>query len=192
MIRRVFDVPANYAAMLFALSLLLVGTRIGHVVPNIPPDASWGVFIVAGYYLRDLRAFVCLFSLAALVDFSLIGLGLVSGACVNWGYLALVFAYGALFFGGYCATSEALSWKHYARSLMLWLCAVSAAFAISNLGFYLGSPTEHGLLTFIEKVLPYYGTFVQTSAIYAILIVACTDGALLLTQKSRKSRLSVR
>ena len=45
------------AFILSLLVLLMAGTRINHFAPI--PDASWAVFFIGGFYLRDWTRWAC-------------------------------------------------------------------------------------------------------------------------------------
>lgn len=164
----------GYTGTLYVLLLLLLGTRLGHVLPGIPPDASWAIFLLGGYYLRDFRAFGMLFALAILVDTTVIASGMVAGACVNWGYLALLPAYGALFYGGYLSGKHVFAsmpyvWLRFAYTIAIWVVAVSIAFVVSNAGFYWAN-MDMSLIAFVNSVAPYYSVFLISSLCYGVLL----------------------
>jgi hypothetical protein len=190
-----FDARQNYVAMLLMLLLAMCGTRLGHALPGLPADASWAIFLLAGYYLRQLHAFNLLLATAVAIDLVVIGLGLTEGVCVNWGYLALLPAYGALFYGGVRCSEGIPSLRYYMRAALLAILAISAGFVISNAGFYLGGLIENNsatLVSFAGGVLPYYAVFLKSSLFYAGLGVLMLDSVALFIQKAGKSSLRIR
>lgn len=85
-----------------ALTLLLITTR-GHHFPtlnNVLPSASWAVFFLAGMYVRAPVVLGVLLAVSAMVDYAAVVWGGVSSFCVSPAYVALVPAYGALWFAG--------------------------------------------------------------------------------------------
>ena len=63
-------------------------------------DASWAVFLLAGFYLRKVLAFGVFMATAVAIDYMAINQFGVSSFCVSQAYVALVPAYGALFMAG--------------------------------------------------------------------------------------------
>jgi hypothetical protein len=85
-----------------ALVVLMVATRGHHfpTVKNLLPSASWAVFFLAGVYLRPAWILAALFGLAAFLDFAAVNWQGISDFCVSPAYIALIPAYGALWFAG--------------------------------------------------------------------------------------------
>lgn len=81
--------------MLLAAMLI---TR-AHVTDHLL-DASWAVFFLAGFYLRNVLAFGVFMATAVAIDYVAISQFGVSDFCVSQAYVALVPAYGALFVAG--------------------------------------------------------------------------------------------
>ncbi|MDD5395360.1 MAG: hypothetical protein PHE17_20240 [Thiothrix sp.] len=80
------------------LLLAMLITR-AHVVDHLL-DASWAVFFLAGFYLRNVLAFGVFMAIAMAIDYVAITKFGVSDFCVSQAYVALVPAYGALFIAG--------------------------------------------------------------------------------------------
>ncbi len=91
------------AFILSLLVLLMAGTRINHFAPV--PDASWAVFFIGGFYLRNWTrwAFPLLMGLAVVVDWAVIssqGMSFWQHYCVSAAYWMLIPAYFAMWAGG--------------------------------------------------------------------------------------------
>jgi len=91
------------AFILSLLVLLMAGTRINHFAPV--PDASWAVFFIGGFYLRNWTrwAFPLLMGLAVVVDWAVIssqGMNFWQHYCVSAAYWMLIPAYFAMWAGG--------------------------------------------------------------------------------------------
>jgi hypothetical protein len=84
------------------LVALMIVSRSYHVpaIANVLPSASWAIFFIAGVYLRPTWVPVALLALAAVIDFTAVRVGGVDAFCVSPAYVALVPAYGALWFAG--------------------------------------------------------------------------------------------
>ena len=94
---------AQRAIILSLLVLLMAGTRLNHFAPI--PDASWAVFFIGGFYLRNWTrwAFPLLMGLAVLVDWVVIsnqGMSFWQHYCVSAAYWMLIPAYFAMWTGG--------------------------------------------------------------------------------------------
>lgn len=81
------------------LLLAMLITR-AHVIDHLL-DASWAVFFLAGFYLRNWLAFGVFMATAVAIDYVGITQFGVSDFCVSQAYVALVPAYGALFAAGH-------------------------------------------------------------------------------------------
>lgn len=112
-----------------ALATLMIVTRSGHLgTAWSPPDASWAVLYVAGFYFgRQWRwALPALICTAMAVDFVVIQDFGVSSYCVTAAYVFILPAYSLLWLGG--------AWlrRHYRHeALDLLRCAASFAMAAS-------------------------------------------------------------
>ena len=92
----------NQIAIGIALVALMAATR-GHHFPTVKqllPSASLAVFFLAGVYLRPAWVLAVLLCGAAFLDYAAISWGGVSSFCVSPAYVALIPAYGALWFAG--------------------------------------------------------------------------------------------
>ncbi|MEO8011195.1 MAG: hypothetical protein ABI650_06080 [Dokdonella sp.] len=159
---------------LFALlALAMAATRVSHV--GAFPDASWAVFLAAGFYLRgSLRwALPLLFALGVFIDFLVIsgqGLNFWNHTCVSAAYWFLLPAYGVMAFAGtllrkrYVAANTASAmWL-----IGLGLVATSLCFVISNGSFYwlaesVVSPTLDGWL---KNLGDWYLPYMRSTAMY--------------------------
>ncbi|MEO6927038.1 MAG: hypothetical protein ABI129_10270, partial [Rhodanobacter sp.] len=91
--------PTQRLGIFALLALVMAATRLHHF--DALPDASWGVFFLAGFWLRGSArwAFPLLIAEAVLVDFFVItgsGLDFWSHYCVSPAYWFLPAYFGAL------------------------------------------------------------------------------------------------
>ena len=119
---------AQRAFILSLLVLLMAGTRINHFAPV--PDASWAVFFIGGFYLRNWTrwAFPLLMGLAVVVDWAVIssqGMSFWQHYCVSAAYWMLVPAYFAMWAGG-------MLLRRYYRSASLKSLGLLAATVIGS------------------------------------------------------------
>ncbi len=159
---------------LFAvLALIMAATRISHF--GAVPDASWAVFLAAGFYLRgSLRwAFPMLFALGVCIDFLVIsgqGLSFWSHYCVSPAYWFLIAAYAAMTLAGVALRQRYVAANAAAAAWLfgLALIATSACFVISNGSFYwlsdsVASPTLAG---WVKNLGDWYLPYLRTTAMY--------------------------
>ena len=116
------------AIILSLLVLLMAGTRLNHFAPV--PDASWAVFFIGGFYLRNWTrwAFPLLMGLAVVVDWVVIsnqGMSFWQHYCVSAAYWMLIPAYFAMWAGG-------MLLRRYYRSANLKSLAMLAATVIGS------------------------------------------------------------
>lgn len=161
------------------LALVMAGTRINHFA--VVPDASWAVFFVAGFYLRNAWrwAFPLLMAIAVVVDLLVIssqGLNFWNHYCVSPAYWCLLAAYGAMWAGG------AFLHKHYPGNAahgfgLLAICVLVSAslcFLISNGSFYwLSSQVmTRSFSGWVENMGHWYSGYLGTTVVYVLLATA--------------------
>ena len=164
---------AQRAIILSLLVLLMAGTRLNHFAPV--PDASWAVFFIGGFYLRNWTrwAFPLLMGLAVVVDWVVIsnqGMSFWQHYCVSAAYWMLIPAYFAMWAGGM------LLRRYYTgaslKSLGLLAASVIGSVALCHLiaqgSFYwisasVAEPSVAGWAkNYSDWLLPY----MQTAAMY--------------------------
>lgn len=142
----------------------------------IIPDASWAVFLLAGFFLRQARYFV-VFSLAAWgLDIYAFRADLAAAYCFTPGYIALVFTWMALWFGGRLVNADSTRAPLLLTAIALPTALV--AFVISNVGYYLYSVYGETMTAMeysiaVAKYLPWYEA---TTTAYTALISASVWG----------------
>lgn len=163
--------PRRLAAFC-ALAALMVITRSGHIgTAWSPPDASWAVCYLAGFYFwREWRwALPTLLCTAMAVDFIVIRDFGVSSYCVTAVYGLILPAYSLLWSGGAwlrrAYRHEALDLARGAASLAL---ATSVCFLLTNGAFYwLGGRVAHPTLSgWWAKLVHWYPDFLGVSFAY--------------------------
>jgi hypothetical protein len=181
--------PTPKRLALFALlALPMAVTRFSHLgTPWLPPDASWAVFFLGGFYLRrEWRwALAALLIEAVAVDCIAIRYFGVSNYCATVAYWFIVPAYSALWLGG--------AWlrRHYqqspfdlARLVASLLISVTVCFLLTQGSFYwlsgrIGPPDLAGWWSNFAR---WYGHFLAVPCTY-VAVVALLHAAL--TQRSQ-------
>lgn len=171
--------------ILLVLALLMAATRV-HLFDHFsPPDASWAVFFVGGYYLRrwSYWAFPAFMALAVAVDWHVItdqGIPFWSHYCVSPAYGCLVPAYLVLWLGGswLARTQPGLDWQGLGKLAAALVAAVVLCQLISQGSFYWSSasvpnPTLAGWWkNYTDWLPPYLVTTATYVAIAAVLHAA--------------------
>jgi hypothetical protein len=175
--------------ILLALFALMAATRSHHFasVTHLP-DASWAVFLLAGFYSGRAWLFVALLALAGLSDYLAIGWFGVSDYCISAAYGFLVPAYGSLWLAG-----RWYSRRHRLQASTLLplsaalLAGTALCEAISGGSFYFlaGRAAETSLAGYAAQFLTYYPASLQGTALYvavaalvhAVFALAATGGS---------------
>ncbi|MFC4765211.1 hypothetical protein [Dyella koreensis] len=163
-----------------ALALVMAATRVHlSLFHHDVWDASWGIFFLAGFWLRgSVRwAFPLLMAEAVLVDYLVIsnqGINFWDHYCVSAAYWFLVPSYFSLWMGGSWLARQKAGLN--LRSLGLAAVAVVASFAvcyvISNGSFYWLSssvPQPRSVAAWFSNLGDWYLFFLQTMALYVAL-----------------------
>ena len=170
--------PTTQRSLILALlALLMVATRVNHWAPI--PDASWAVFFIGGFYLRQWTrwAFPALMALAVLVDYAVItgqGLSFWQHYCVSAAYWFLVPAYFAMWAGGlFVARRYSRSWRTLALTAVALVASTMVCQLLSQGSFYwlsasVADKTVAGwAANYVQWLLPY----MQTAATYVGIAV---------------------
>jgi len=126
--------------ILALLAVLMVATRVNHWTPI--PDASWAVFFIGGFYLRNWTrwAFPALMALAVLIDYAVIsrmGISFWDHYCVSAAYWFLIPAYFAMWAGGlFVARNYKRGWSTLATAAVALLASVAVCQLLSQGSFY--------------------------------------------------------
>jgi hypothetical protein len=168
------------------LALVMAATRLHHF--SVIPDASWGIFFLAGFWLRGSArwAFVLLIAEAVLIDFFVItgqGLDFWTHYCVSPAYWSMPAYFGALWFGGswLAAHQHGLRASTLGLAVGALLVSEAACYLISNGSFYWLSnavPLPRSTTSWMSNLGDWYLPFLGTTALYvgigAVLHVAVT------------------
>lgn len=156
------------------LALVMAATRLHHF--SALPDASWGVFFLAGFWLRGSArwAFPLLIAEAVLVDFFVItgaGLDFWTHYCVSPAYWTMPVYFGALWFGGSWLGRHQSGLNLSTLSLAAVALVVSEmlAYLVSNGSFYwlsAGVPLPRSSANWFANLGDWYLPFLATTALY--------------------------
>ncbi|TCK04706.1 hypothetical protein [Marinobacterium mangrovicola] len=143
------------------LILLMALTRGTHFASiDALPSASWAVFLLAGFFLKQVWFFGLLFLEAVLLDLAALGLDAGIAHCITPAYGMLVPAYLTLWFGGrFYSRIHRDSWSTLAPLVATLLVSAFVSNLFSSGGYYFLSgmfeeTSLAGLWTRIEMYLP--------------------------------------
>jgi hypothetical protein len=155
----------------FALAVLMAVTRIHHFgIGTIAPDASTGVFFLAGLLLGSPWFLLAFLVEALVLDGIAIGFLKVANACMTSGYALLAPAYGALWLGGRAFRAvEKIDLFAAAKFVCLAAGGTAVFFVISNLGYFFGSEYyQLGLSEYVTRVSRYFPTYLTVTLFYSV------------------------
>jgi hypothetical protein len=165
--------------ILLALGLLMTVTRMHHSVLHhfdALPDATWGIFFLAGFWLRGTGrwAFPLLMAEAVLIDYLVIngqGIDFWSHYCVSVAYWFLIPSYFSLWLGGSWLAKHQLGLRLPTLGLAIVALMVSWAtcYLVSNGSFYWLShsvPLPRSFGSWFVNLGDWYLPFLQTTALY--------------------------
>ena len=158
-----------------ALAVLMAVTRIHHFgIGSVAPDASTGVFFLAGALLASPWWLAALLIEAVILDGIAIGFVKVADACMSSGYALLAPAYGALWLAGRALRStEKLDLFAAGKFVCLASGGTAAFFMISNLGYFLGSEFYNlGVAEYVARVTRYFPMYLTVTLFYSVLGLA--------------------
>jgi hypothetical protein len=163
-----------------ALALVMAVTRIHlSLLRHDVWDASWGVFFLAGFWLRGQArwALPLLLLEAFVVDYVVIsgqGIDFFGHYCVSPGYWFLAPAYAALWLGGswLAKRQQGTGLATLALAVPALLVSEAACYLISNGSFYWLSssvPAPRSLGAWLANLGDWYLPFLGTTAAYVAL-----------------------
>lgn len=140
--------------ILLAVMLL---TRV-HVIDHLL-DASWAVFFLAGFYLRNLLAFGVFMVTAVAIDYVATSQLGVSNFCVSQAYIALVPAYGVMFAAGrwFAGQYQGETLVSLGKLMLAVLVGFALTEVISSGSFYAfsGTSVDISVAGFVGQLLKY-------------------------------------
>lgn len=161
--------------ILAALAALMLLTRTHNfMLGGILPDASWAIFLLGGFFLKRWSYIAMLGLLAWTIDLAVTINTPAAAYCFSPAYIALVACWPVLWGAGYLAARMFKGSFAWPKLLIAPVLGVSAAFLISNLGFYALSGNFEGMAMteYASRVSRYFDGFLLTSVGYFLLGVA--------------------
>jgi hypothetical protein len=177
---------SKHSALVLAvvLSLLMWLTRGQHVASLTHlPDASWAIFFLLGFYLRQRMMLPLFLAQAALVDYFAITHFGASDYCVTSAYVFLLPAYSALWLSGHWYATRC---QLHIRTLPLFAATAMTGALICELissgSFYFlgGRFADTSLRELVSRLVQYFPADLSGVALYlgcAALIHVLVFGA---------------
>jgi len=155
-----------------ALILLMAFTRANHFGTTVHlPDASWAVFLLAGFFVASPLLFGALLVGAGLVDYFAFTFQGVNDYCFTPAYWFLIPTYAVLWFAGrYYAGIYRDNLRSLGVGAGIAFVAVGVAFLISNLSFYLlaGYFEKMSLVEYVLSVAQYFPSYLAVTLMYLL------------------------
>jgi len=160
-----------------ALALVMAATRVHiSILHHDVWDASWGVFFLAGFWLRGSArwAFPLLMALAVLADYFVItgqGMDFWQHYCVSAAYWFLVPSYFGLWMGGswLAARKPGLNLRGLGLAAGAMLLSWAACYVLSNGSYYWLSatvPQPRSFAAWFANLGDWYLFFLETTALW--------------------------
>ena len=174
---KIFSKSASWMPAPLTVGLWLLLLAAHHERTWIDPmgDATWAVLMIGGFYLRSWSVYLTFFATMVVMDFIAIGIGGIRG-CLTPGYVMMLPALAALWLGGrwfarYDAPDPV---RRLAVMALASVASVSAAFVISNFGYYWYAPgrEELGALGYMVRVFPYAVDYITSAMSYVAIAAA--------------------
>lgn len=154
---------------LLAIIALMAVTRVHHFGSAWSlPDASLAAFFLAGMLINNRLFLAVLLVEAGLLDYLAINQFGVSDWCLSPAYVFLIPTYGVMWLAGRYSARPSGSTL---QTLALAGLATSAAFLISNGGFYLfsGRYEELAVLDYARAVARYFQPYFSSTLLYTLV-----------------------
>jgi len=91
--------------LLAVLVFLMTLTRNSHSITSLNfPDATFAIFFIGGYSFKNIRWFSFLLLLSTLIDATSSAISPSMNLWQNISYFGVIFAYGAMWLGGFLST----------------------------------------------------------------------------------------
>jgi hypothetical protein len=159
----------------FGAALEVIVTGSNHFGSYLSlPDASWAMFFLAGLWTRAL-VWPALMMIAAFVVDYLVIAGGVSSYCFTPGYAFLIPTHMALWGAGrWAAFDVGFKTSQLVRTGLALVIGCSAAFVISNAGFYWfsGYFANMSAFSFADAVIQYFPKYLEVSGLYIAVAFA--------------------
>lgn len=144
----------------------VVGSHFGSAL-NLP-DASWAVFWLLGFWVRQVRWLIAGFVASGNADYFAVQHG-TSADCFTTAYIFLIPSYLSLWVAGRWAQRQSLFEDSTgATHVLSLLVGVFACFTCANIGMYLASDTVNqlSLWNYTLTVAHYLPLYLATSTLY--------------------------
>ncbi len=166
--------PRPWLTLIFVALILVTRTNSNNFLLN-PPDATLGVFFLAGLWGCAPLTFGLLFGAGVLADLFSFALG-VSDWCFTSAYVFLVPTYACLWYAGNaCRSLNVLRVVDLVKIAAWLMVGCIGAYFLSSHSFFLFSGRYPATMTSMEywsRILPHFPRYIEWAYIYAATGVA--------------------
>ena len=174
------------------LMVLMFMTRGHHFASAIHlPEASWAVFFLAGFYVRQSALFAVLLIETVLLDFAAVMFGGVSNFCISPAYVFLIPTYASLWFAGHWyARQYQFNWRTIFPLITVLMIAAILGELFSSGGFYFfsGRFADTSFTELGTRLVKYFPHNLQSLAFYTG--IAAVIHILLSLVKNHQARIT--
>lgn len=171
------------------LTVLMAATRIEHFgISRIAPDASTGVFFLAGLLIGNPLWLVAFLAEALALDVTAIQVVGVDPACISFGYAMMIPAYGALWLAPRFLREDFRSnFAGFAKLALACTAGLAVFFVFSNVGYYFGGGyyTSLSVAEYTSRVAQYFPSYLVTTLLYAAAGVGVVVAGAVVTARGR-------
>jgi hypothetical protein len=163
--------PRPWLTLIFVALILVTRTNSNSAIID-PPDATLGVFFLAGLWACGSLSFGLLFGACVAADFISFALG-VSDWCFTPAYVFLVPTYACLWYTGHFSRKLEISKVSGLAKLAAWLMVgCIGAYFISSQSFLMFSGRYPATLSTVEywsKIFPHFPRYIEWAYAYTAI-----------------------
>ncbi len=151
------------------LLLLVMAVTRSHILLSHIQDASWAIFFLLGFYLRQPLGLVVFLLVAFAIDLLVIESSAGESYCFTVAYPFLLPAYTSLWLAGHWFANH---YREDIRGLFYFIAAAVVGIAVCDMiasgGFYWfsGRFSDVNVATFVQRLATYTPLYMKTTLLY--------------------------
>jgi len=163
------------ALLVFVLSAIMWLTR-GHHMASLAhlPDASWAIFLIAGFYFSSFAVIALFLAQAFLVDYLVVTQLGIGQSCFTVAYSFLLPSYLSLWFAGrWLSKHYALNLSTFKNFLLAGLFGTIICELISSGSYYfINVPGQASFAGFVSRIIQYLPYALEITMGYLLIALA--------------------